>query len=215
MLVARSLVLAVLCSGICAHAQTHTLAVYSQPLTLDNIAEHSLRIELQRLLSPADLEVSWYRNMPQEGQPEVERLVVGSFQGSCNVEEISRPLSSGKVSAYAETAVSSGRVLPYFKVDCDRLVRTLAPMFRLLSVPMRQDLLGRALARVMAHEIYHIVGATTVHEATGVTKPVLTAKDLLAVRLDFSRSSLFRIRTAYSPQLLPAQDLAALVPPFR
>ena len=37
------------------------------------------------------------------------------------------------------------------------------PTLESLSVPLRHSVFGRALARVMAHEIYHILAHTTEH----------------------------------------------------
>ena len=219
MLVARLLVVfVVVCCGVCAQAQTHSLAVYSSTSdSVDDIAAHSLKVELQRLLRPAGIEISWHVKSSTSASEEVERLVVGTFEGSCDVQSISRRSESAAVRAYAETIVSSGKILPYFRVDCSRVLRTLAPTFGPLSVPMRQGLMGRALARVMAHEIYHILAETSVHASVGVAKSSLSAEDLLAEKFDFSQSSLLRIQTASSDRSLapPVPDVASLVPARR
>jgi len=213
MSVARLLVLVMVCSGICAQAQSHSLAVYAQQSSaLDDIAVHSLKVELQRLLTPAGVNVFWRDNSSEQPQDDVERLVVGKFEGSCDVENVVQPPSADSATAYAETVVSNGKIIPYFTVDCARILRALTPTFRPMSVPMRQGLLGRAVARVMAHEIYHVLAATSVHEKTGVTKSSLSAEDLIADKLDFNRSSLLQIRTGYSPRPPQVPGVASLVP---
>ena len=56
------------------------------------------------------------------------------------------------------------------------------------------QVLGRALARVIAHEIYHIVAGTTDHHETGVAKAAFSARDLTGARFEFDNSSISRMR---------------------
>src|SRR6185295_12754987 len=155
---ARWLVLVgILALPVCAQAQTRTLAVYAEDIRrLDGTALNSLQVELQRVLAPAAIEMTM-----REGQlsgDEFQLLVVGSFDGNCSVDKL--PLAhsiSLRAGPLADTSISGGHVLPFFRVDCTRVLETLAPALRPLTVSMRKEFLGRALARVIAHEIYHIV----------------------------------------------------------
>jgi len=52
----------------------------------------------------------------------------------------------------------------------------------------REELLGRALGRVMAHELYHVLLRTRKHGHSGLARPVLTSADLLAVHDNFASS---------------------------
>jgi hypothetical protein len=209
---AAKLVFTMLCFSICAHAQTQTLAVYSRSAPpLDSLTQHSLNQELMRLLSPADIQVVW-RNQNRELSEESGRLVVGSFDGDCSVENLpsyASPLA--KAATLAESSMSDGRVIPYFTVDCARMVRTLAPTLQHLSVPFRSAVLGRALARVIAHEIYHIVAETVDHEKSGLSKAQLSLTDLIETKFEFSPDSLRRIRVAI--RSLPPLPVAALLAP--
>jgi hypothetical protein len=56
------------------------------------------------------------------------------------------------------------------------------------------QVLGRALARVIAHELYHIITGTTDHHATGVAKAAFSARDLTDARFEFDNSSISRMR---------------------
>ena len=94
-----------------------------------------------------------------------------------------------------QTSVSSsGRVLPYFYVNCSRLIRTLAPALQPLNLPLRRVVFGRALGRVMAHEVYHILSQRKDHDATGVAKPSFTLEDLTARQFDFEFPLMARSR---------------------
>jgi hypothetical protein len=214
MAAAKLVVITMLCFCVCAHAQTRPLAVYpGHAEGLDSTTTHSLDQELKRLLSPAGVDITWRAN--GEGSREQEgRMVVGTFAGKCSVETIAiRRASPSDIRTLAETSISNGRILPYFTVDCDHVIRTLAPMLEPLSPPLRQSVLGRALARVIAHEIYHILAETTDHADTGVAKAQMNFRDLTTDHFDLSPTSLQRIRAAYRPGPAAAAPIAGLMTP--
>jgi hypothetical protein len=210
---AKLVVFTMLCFSVCAHAQTETLAVYSNSTpALDSITQNALDQELTRLLSPAGIQPVW-RNQTRLPREEMGRLVVGRFEGNCFAETLSSfPRLRTQGAAFAETSISNGRILPYFSVDCARVIRTLAPTLQHLSVPFRNALLGRALARVIAHEIYHIFAQTTDHEESGLTKATLSLADLTANRFEFTPDSLRKIRASiHSTPPIPVAALAVPV----
>jgi hypothetical protein len=55
---------------------------------------------------------------------------------------------------------------------------------------LRDYIYGRALARLLAHELYHVLVQTTAHAQAGVAKAQLTAAELLANRFQFEGSAL-------------------------
>jgi hypothetical protein len=207
---------AILCFSICATAQTRTLEVYPGPGNgLASVSVHSIELELKRLLAPAGIVPVWRKASGKaDGNVEVERLVVGAFEGDCSVETLTRASATAiRASTLADTSVSNNRILPYFRVDCARVIRALAPTLQPLSVPFREAIFGRAIARVIAHEIYHILAQTTDHQDSGVAKAQLSLGDLTAIRFDLSPASLRRMQPSDLPGT-PAgsgADLTALV----
>jgi hypothetical protein len=187
--------------SVFAGAQTRTLAVYSGPTNeLASESSAALQLELQRLLTPAGIDVLWRELVHRKAGEDFDIVVVGSFQGSCSVTELSSQQTGGLESeiSLAETSISNGRILPFLNVDCGRLVRMLAPQLEPLSVLSRQVMLGRALGRVIAHEIYHIVAQTATHHDKGVTKAALSARDLTVVRFDFDPWSVARLQPSWT-----------------
>jgi hypothetical protein len=207
---AKLVVFTMVCFSVCAHAKTQTLAVYSRnSAQLDSRTQHSLGEELTRLLSPAGVQIVW-RDETRASRQEMGRLVVGTFDGNCSVENLlSTPSASPTGVTLAQSSLSNGRILPYFTVDCPRVIRTLAPTLQHVSVPVRDALLGRALARVIAHEIYHILAQTADHEESGLSKAQLSLSDLTASKFEFSPDSLRRIRA--SIHSMPTVPVAALL----
>ena len=214
MAAAKFVAFTMLCFCVCANAHTHTLAIHpSHAEGLNSRTTHSLNHELTRLLSPAGIDLEWQadaRSRAVVGQP--GRLIVATFEGTCSVDAIpnNRVTSSYAGRTLAETSISDGRILPYFTVDCSHVIRTLAPVLQPLGLPMREAVFGRALARVVAHEIYHILAETTEHEEAGLAKAQLTFRDLTAERFDLSPASLQRIRAAYRATS-PGVPVAGLV----
>lgn len=214
MSVARLFVL-VLCLSIPATAQTRTLAVYLAPAQgLHSLSSHSLEQELQRLLAPAGVEIVW-RTLEKENGKRLEDgpLVVGTFKGICAVDSLQSIGGPFPSKVLGETSVSNEHILPYFGVDCPRLIKMLAPSLERLSVPMRESIFGRAAARVIAHELYHILAQTSEHDHAGIAKRALSLEDLTASSFDLSASSIQKISNYWPdpPSAVPA-ELAALSP---
>lgn len=109
-----------------------------------------------------------------------QRIAVVSLRGSCgvgtlsNASRISEPLG--------DTQISNGRVLPFADVACDAVHRLIDRDLRGARPADRERLLGRALGRVMAHELYHVLSESTRHGQTGVTRAALSSSDLLSDR---------------------------------
>jgi hypothetical protein len=197
---AKLVVFTMVCFSVHAHAQTQTLAVYSSRTSaLDSRIQNSLDQELTRLLAPAGLQIAW-RETTQGQREELGRLVVGKFVGSCSVDSLPlRPIATTKTVTLAASSMSDARILPYFTVDCPSVIQTISPTLQHLSVPSRDTVLGRALARVIAHEIYHILANTADHEESGLSKPQLSLSDLTTNRFVLSPESLQKIRASIQP----------------
>jgi hypothetical protein len=200
--------LLMLCLSLSAGAQIRRLALYNgQTNHLDVSATQAAKQELQRLLAPIGVELIWKDLAQRKSGEEFDQVVVSSFDGSCSeldVPTASTNLLEASVSL-ADSSVSNGRVLPFFRVDCQYLVRMLAPVFRSMNIEERHETMGRALARVMAHEIYHIVGQTTKHQDRGVAKAAFSVRDLTADRFDLDAWSLAQMRPIPMPGFLDAK----------
>ena len=180
----RALLLVVFIS-VCAHAQTRELAVYLEPaLGLDSEADRTMRNELQKLLAPAGLEITWKNLSERKAGENFELVAVSSFEGSCATGEAP---AMPTATALADTSISNAHILPFFRVACARVLQ-------MLGSHVEPAVLGRALGRVMAHEIYHIVSQTKDHQETGVAKAVFSLADLTAARFEFDAWSLARMR---------------------
>jgi hypothetical protein len=76
--------------------------------------------------------------------------------------------------------VAEGRILPYTELRCDEIGKALAFLRPGSGIKDRQLALGRALGRVLAHELYHILANAKTHGANGLARAVEPLPDLIS-----------------------------------
>ncbi len=103
-------------------------------------------------------------------------LAVITFAGRCE-SNLPMPTRTGQ-RTLGRTHVSDGVVLPFSDIDCDRIRGYLHRELARVPEAQRQRLLGRALGRVVAHEMYHVFAKTMHHRAAGVARSSFTVKEL-------------------------------------
>jgi hypothetical protein len=197
----RLAALLILCFSVCANAQSRAVVVYpGHAENLSGVASNALDAELKRLLSPAGIELEFGGADKHSRKTQVaSESIVALFEGNCSADSL--PLMRGVSNSskvLGQAAVLNDGISPYFRVNCDRIARILTPGIRPLSVAFRDRIFGRALARVAAHELYHILAQTTEHGDSGVAKAQLSFENLVADRFDLSPDSIARIRTPHT-----------------
>jgi hypothetical protein len=140
------------------------------------IAVEEMKRELQAILGKSNLRLQW-RMLEEIEEGEVfERLVVARFKGACVASTYQHQAKPGPL---AVTHVSEGTILPFADVYCDRVSAVIQGAIQSESFSRAQTLLGRALGRVLAHELYHIFTRRSRHHVYGVAKSSLTRQDLV------------------------------------
>jgi hypothetical protein len=193
----RALLLMLCSVSLYAGTENRSLALYAGEASgLDASAIRSAQHELDRLLTPTGIDLVWSKLSTRNSSEQFNHVVVMSFDGSCSMTDAAMALGKlqGSDITLADSSVSNGDVLPFFRVDCTHLIQLLAPALRPMSVQERNAAFGRALGRVMAHEIYHIIGETRAHQTRGVAKAALSVQDLIGTTLDFDIASLTQMR---------------------
>jgi hypothetical protein len=87
-----------------------------------------------------------------------------------------------------QTHLVSGAILPFADVLCDAVHRLVDRDLRAARSSEREELLGRALGRVLAHELFHILARTTDHAHQGISRAEQSSADLLAPGGSFAGS---------------------------
>lgn len=103
--------------------------------------------------------------------------------------------------------MSDGQILPFTDVNCDRVREFTQSGLLGFRSGEREERYGRALGRVLAHELYHIFANTTRH-GSGVAKESYNVQDLLSDDFQFQAKE-SRMLQANRPR--PAAAAAAEV----
>ena len=126
-----------------------------------------------------------------------DRLAMIRLKGRCTPDAILfGPLRAGQTEALGQTQVVDGNVLPIADIRCDAVHRLIERELRAAPRKEQADLLGRALGRVIAHELYHIMLRTMDHGNSGLSRAVQTSSDLLAAHDSFTREEADRIASS-------------------
>jgi len=130
-----------------------------------------MKDEAGKLMQAAGYRVEWATQRPTTSAT----LVVIDFHGTCAAANL--PARGGPL---ASAATSNGHVIPFASVDCAGLSGVLAAGLANEPGARRDFLYGRAMARLVAHELHHILEQTTGHTRNGVARACVHAGDLLA-----------------------------------
>lgn len=173
-----------------------SLVVYVSGAAAPSTAPY-LRREAEALLQQAGYSIEW-RDSRDRRSLDAANLVVVQLSGDCSAPSgagvTAAPISSGR--SLATTAVQDGAILPFTRVDCGALRSILAPALDREPPARRSFLLGRAMGRLIAHELYHALAQTADHASAGIGKPCFSAADLLSERFEFEAVALERLRHA-------------------
>jgi hypothetical protein len=120
-----------------------------------------------------------------------ENLVVVRFRGACVMQP--RDFIRDERGYYAFSYVSDGDVLPFSEVECDKVANSIGPQMSRSQWRDHDSVLGRALGRVLAHELFHMLAKSQHHSGDGVTKSALSPAQLVADRLRMNRADLEKL----------------------
>lgn len=134
--------------------------------------------ELAKVMSPAGLQFKWQLLTPTRGQVSAE-LVVVSFRGRCDISSLTAFRPGPTSGALGWTQITDGVILPFSNVDCDGVRSLIQTGLLHMEKPFRDAAYGRAVGRVLAHELYHVFAKTTRHQSHGLGKAAYTSQELL------------------------------------
>jgi|ERR1700733_9046393 len=146
--------------------------------------------ELEALMQTAGYTVEW-KVLGTHSSEDESAIAVVELRGACRPPEPNgymEPVQDG--ASLASTAVDGDQVLPFSWINCETLTRLLAPSLARKAVGQRDFLYGRAMGRLLAHELYHLLTNKREHAGSGVGKSSFTAGDILGERFAFEGSTL-------------------------
>ena len=145
----------------------------------------AMQEELSNIMVPAGLELEWRSLNTTMGNEVSVELAVVHFKGTCDAQDLS-PMD-GYPGPLGWTHISDGEILPFSDINCDGVRLFVQRDLLRVTETNRAGVYGRALARVLAHELYHVFAKTTRHAAWGIGKPAYTVQELLSNRFQFEK----------------------------
>lgn len=146
--------------------------------------------EVASIVSESGIKVDWRLLSDVHSSDSFETLVVVHFHGACNMEPAPPPPLGDERGYYAFTYVSDGAVLPFSDVECGKISNSIRPAMSKRQWQERDSILGRALGRVLAHELFHMLTKTQHHAGEGVTRSALSPAQLIADKLTMAPADL-------------------------
>jgi hypothetical protein len=135
-----------------------------------------MKAEAQVLVKDSGVVLSWRRMDRLSSSDAFPRMVVVRLRGTCDVN-MPVPPSAQESDSLGSTYILGGEPSPFSDIECDRIRSSLG------AQPGPGELaFGRALGRVLAHELHHVIERTRQHTATGYRRKSLSVADLVAKR---------------------------------
>lgn len=147
--------------------------------------------ETEVILKPAGLSLGW-RLAADAARESFGDLVVVEFKGPCQVEPVQNVYD--ELGPMAFTYSSDGNVQPFTQVSCAKVAASVRAAMGGEGFPRADMLFGRALGRVLAHELVHVLTGSDVHSRDGVQRTALSGKDLISGALVLGTTDLTRLR---------------------
>ncbi len=147
----------------------------------------AMEAEVNQLFQASGLALNWRWADENQGSEAFSGLAMVRFKGSCSAEHAqilalddAGRLQPGEVRTLGTTKVENGRVLPFSEVHCDEVRKALSFLRPGAGLVERQQALGRAMGRVLAHELYHVLAKATTHAERGLARAVEPLPDLVS-----------------------------------
>jgi hypothetical protein len=156
------------------------------------LSYQAMQKEATSLLGPTGVKV-YFRLKSEAVGENFDEVVLMSFQGKCGMDPMPVVFDERGPLAFARTV--DGEVQPYGVVRCDRVQNTVKQAMWGRDFRQGDRLMGRALGRVLAHELFHMLAKTPGHGHTGVTKKALSGKALISDELPFSREDIEKLHS--------------------
>jgi hypothetical protein len=136
--------------------------------------------EAAHILKQSGVSLRWRLGIP--AQSVSGTLVVVKLEGHCDMDGAPAYLVPGPLGWSHEV---DGTMLPFSNLACDNLRGAVESAIATGGNHVRGNvLLGRAMGRVLAHELYHIVADTSVHGHDGVAQSAFTPRQLTSGPLE-------------------------------
>jgi len=157
----------------------------------------SMKGEVERILRPTAIRVEWRAGEAPKDASSWPDLVVVRFRGNCKV---TGPVLFNELGPYGDavglgsTDITDGQVYSYGEVQCDNVRQLIDSLARGANRQKQEQILGRGLGRVLAHELRHMLLKQVNHSHEGVAKRAHSARELVSSEFGFDAGDLSELQ---------------------
>ncbi len=170
------------------------LTAFDQPP--DMSAVESMERETAALFSNAGLSFWWQPKQQANDLGMTDLLVSVQFRGKCRLEpSVLVPATDGPLGSIQ---FQDGEIRPFIEVDCDRAAAMVWQNRGTVPAPLAAYILGRALGRVVAHELYHYLTQSNAHTASELFSRRMRSDDLTVPGVRFEAGEIEALRRGLS-----------------
>ena len=153
--------------------------------------QQSMQDEVDAIMSPLGWKFQWKSLYADTGLTSIKQATL-FFKGACGTGDLTEfpayPFVLGR------TEMTERNIKPFADIYCDAIRAYLARDLRARSPEDRGAAFGRAVGRVVAHELYHIFANTRHHASRGLGKAVCKPQELLADDFEFEKNEAVQLR---------------------
>ena len=180
---------ALACLAVPAFAEGITIVLdFQGPRSESAIVE--MKREFTDIMKASDVRFD-FRSRAQVTEDATNDLVIVKFTGKCALEPAGYLYDERGPMAF--TYSTDGVVQPFSAVACDKVTSAIRPAMSGGDFAKADVLLGRALGRVLAHEVVHMLSKSGEHGRAGVAKTSLSGSQLIAPELRLGAADLERM----------------------
>jgi hypothetical protein len=162
---------------------------FQGPRSEPSVAE--MKREFEDIMKDTSLHFD-FRLRSQASREDYADLLVVRFKGKCVLEPVGYLYDERGPMAF--TYSTDGVVQPFSEVACDKVTSAVRSAMAGGDFARADLLLGRALGRVLAHEVIHILAKSGAHGRSGVAKTSLSGSQLIGPELRLAPDDLDRVR---------------------
>ncbi|QOY88744.1 hypothetical protein [Paludibaculum fermentans] len=185
-----------------AQASRVGILVNVPPTTPAAVIE-ALQAETEEALKNSGMELLWTFSQGEAARETYDRVVSLRLIGRCVPV---RPEIVRRSHVLGFTHISDGTVLPFVEINCDTVLRVMESGSPWVTPYLPPTVFGRALGRVLVHEMLHVLTVSSAHDREGLTKPAFNRTDLTLGGLHLADAALQRLRQSLGVSDLQAEN---------
>ena len=159
------------------------------------IAVQEMQREMDTLYRDVHVAIAWHELSSYQSVGRAPRIVFVHFEGNCRAVSLP-PRQSVAGATLANVNRVDGQMLPIVTVDCERIASYLWPSMSGAERSQGDVAFGRALARVLAHELYHYLTGAAKHTQSVLFRASISPGALLGSELRFGADEIADLKRA-------------------